>query len=94
MSLPIVLAYGLAPKQPAMAFAAALAAGVGFAGLLRMRAWSVLALGAAGATMVALGSTDLIASDPDALEPLLGGGLLVMAAVPFAMPLLRKLRRV
>ena len=51
VSLPMVLIYGLAPKQPA-AFVASigviLLAAFGLRAIVRLRTWGVLALGAAG----------------------------------------------
>jgi hypothetical protein len=94
MSLPFVLVYGLAPRQPGAAMVAAVLAMVGFTALIRMRAWSVLALGAAGAIMLSLGGVDLASSDADAIHPLLGGSLLLFATVPFVRPLLRARRPV
>jgi hypothetical protein len=92
MSLPFVLVYGLAPRQSAFALVAAVAATLGFAALVRLRSWSILALGGAGALAVTLGGIDMFASDNDAIEPLLGGSLLLFATVPFLRPLLRARR--
>jgi hypothetical protein len=93
VSLPFVLLYALAPKQTAAELALSIGAlaltGFGLRAMIRMRTWGVLALGAAGALLVTLGGADLAAHDAAALRPLLGGSLLMLAAVPFAAPLLR-----
>jgi hypothetical protein len=87
LSLPFVLVYGLAPRPNGLALVAMALATMGFAALVRMRAWSVLALGAAGALSVTLGTIDFASGDPDAFHPLVGGGLLLLAIVPFVRAL-------
>jgi hypothetical protein len=86
VSLPIVLAYALAPKDPPAALLAAGLASVGLVALVRMRTWGVLAIAGAGAVMLTLGIEHL------ELTALAGGGLLVAAAAPFAAPMLRMIR--
>jgi hypothetical protein len=66
--------------------------GFGLRAMVRMRTWGVLALGAAGAMLVALSAADFAAAHLGALRPLLGGSLLMLAAVPFARPMLRWVR--
>ena len=49
VSLPIVLLYALAPKQPAevaLGVAALLCAGLGMRAIVKMKTWGVLALAA------------------------------------------------
>lgn len=91
VSLPFVLLYALMPKQGAgetiLAVAALALTGLGLRAAIRMRTWGVLAMGAAGAMLLSLGGMDLAAHHLGAMRPLLGGGLLVLAAVPFARPI-------
>jgi hypothetical protein len=54
-SLPSLIIWALAPKEEGMALAALLLATAGVWGLVRMRSWSVLSLGAAGALVAATG---------------------------------------
>ncbi|HEU4613534.1 MAG TPA: hypothetical protein VFS15_15690, partial [Kofleriaceae bacterium] len=68
-------------------------AGVGLRGLLRMRTWGVLAIGAAGGLMLALSGIQMASCEALALQPALAGALLVFAAWPWAQPLMRALRR-
>jgi len=89
VSLPIVLLYALAPKQPAEAVlgaAALLAVGFGLRALVQMKTWGVVAIGAAGAVMLTLGASHA------AMVPALSGALLLSAAAPFALPMLRFVR--
>jgi hypothetical protein len=96
VSLPFVLLYALAPKQGAgelvLSIAALALTGFGLRATLKLRTWGVLALGAAGALLVTLGASDLALHPMGALRPLLGGSLLVLAAVPFAPSMLRWVR--
>jgi hypothetical protein len=96
VSLPFVLLYALAPKPGAAELVLSIAAlaltGFGLCAMIRMRTWGVLALGAAGALLVTLGGAELSAHHMGAVRPLLGGSLLMLAAVPFAKPALRWLR--
>lgn len=90
MSLPWLLLWALAPKQPAsVALLAPLAlASVGVWGLFRMKTWGVLALaGAAGTTAMAIGSTPSTAVPQAAIATL----LLIGAVLPFARPIARHL---
>jgi len=86
VSLPIVLAYAFAPKEPAAALVAAGLAAVGLHALVRLRTWGVLALAGSGAVMMTLGLEHV------EIEPMLAGGLLIAAAAPFARPMLRLIR--
>jgi hypothetical protein len=96
VSLPMVLIYGLAPKQPAeavLSIGALVLAGFGLRALVRMRTWGVLALGAAGGVMLALSGVQMLSGhDELALQPALAGALLVFAAWPWAQPLARAMR--
>ncbi len=99
VSLPFVLLYALMPKADAVSFAALGLALVGFAGLVKMRTWGVLALGAAGVTLLA-GSAHLVcpyapssvglvmpAAQLAALSPVAIGILILTAVVPFVRPM-------
>ena len=98
VSLPFVLLYALMPKPDALAFVAVGLATVGFAGLVKLRTWGVLALGAAGVAMLA-GSAHLIcpyaahaayvmpAAQLAALSPVAIGILLLASVAPFVRPM-------
>jgi hypothetical protein len=94
VSLPFVLLYALSPRNGAAGELAALAAlglaGVGMRALVRARAWGVVAVAAAGATLVGLALAGDVAM---AVRPMLGGALLVSAAAPYAGPIARHLVR-
>lgn len=86
VSLPIVLLYALAPKQPAEAalgVAALVCAGLGMRAIVKMKTWGVLALAASGVMMVSMGVAHT------QMFPMLSGALLLSAAAPFALPMLR-----
>jgi hypothetical protein len=97
-SLPSLIVLALKPKEdPAsMALAAvALVAAGGLVGVLRGRAWGVLAVGAAGVAaiasgLVSVGGFDLSFIDgvtlPSSQIALFAGALLVAAFAPFARP--------
>ncbi|HEY0252627.1 MAG TPA: hypothetical protein VGC41_13925 [Kofleriaceae bacterium] len=94
VSLPMVLLYALAPKQPAEAVAGLVAfalVGFGMRALVQMKTWGVLALGASGVVMTSLGLAH-VAEHSWALFPLASGGLLIAAAAPFIAPMLRHVR--
>ena len=98
VSLPFVLLYALVPKQPGSVsgIATVIAVGLvvgGFAGLVKMKTWGVLALGAAGALLVTVAGVHLARHGlgPAAIRPALGGSLLVAATAPFATSMLRML---
>jgi hypothetical protein len=96
VSLPMVLIYGLAPKQPAamaLSLAAFVVAGLGLHALVKMRTWGVLAIGAAGGLMLSLSGVQLMSNEALALQPALAGSLLLFAAWPWAAPLVRAFRR-
>lgn len=86
VSLPIVLLYALAPKQPAEAalgIAALVCAGLGLRAIVKLKTWGVLALAASGAMMISMGVAHT------QMFPMLSGALLLSAAAPFALPMLR-----
>jgi len=93
VSLPMVLLYALAPKpgsaELALSGVALVLAAFGLRGLVRMRTWGVLALGAAGALLITLAGVDIAShSTLYVLRPALAGSLLVAAAAPWAGPAL------
>jgi hypothetical protein len=84
VALPMVLLYALAPKGSMGLGVVALAlATIGFAAVVRLRTWGVLALGAAGSLLV------VAAALSPTLNSALGGALLISAATPFARPIAR-----
>ena len=95
VSLPLVLAYSLLPRQGGPAIVAAVLATLGFTALVRLRTWGVLALGAAGALVLVAGGPAMhVHGIAVTLPPSLAGVLLIAAAVPFVRPMLRQLRSV
>lgn len=96
VSLPMVLLYALMPKPGtgtvesiASLAAVALAAG-GLVGLVRLRAWSVLAL--AGAAVIELASAgDLAVHNEMPLTPLLAGLFLIGSVAPYVTAATRRL---
>ncbi len=95
VSLPFVLLYALTPKPDGMMFVALGLAGFGFAGLVRLRTWGLLALGAGGVVMLASTSAPhwvALGNASFAVSPVLCGVLLLAAAAPFARPMLQHLR--
>ncbi len=91
VSLPVVLLYALAPKQPSSAIvviAAVVCSAFGLRGLIKAKTWGVIALGLAGAIMATIGATHMAA------VPAFAGALLLSAAAPFALPMLRYVRGV
>jgi hypothetical protein len=100
LTLPFLLAYGLAPREDAgqMLFVAAAVglAGAGIWGLLRMRTWGVMAM-VAGALAIAASTMTTVSPltiAPDATATGVVAAILLMAAAaPFAGPMLRYLRR-
>jgi hypothetical protein len=99
LTLPFLLAYGLAPREDAgqivMAAAAVGLAGAGIWGLLRLRTWGILAM-VAGALAIAastvLSASPLFLSADATGTGLVAAILLAAAAAPFAGPMLRFVR--
>jgi len=98
VSLPFILLYALAPRPDAASLLASLAAlaltGLGLRALIRLRTWGVLALGAAGVLMLSLATAEIATAGltTAVMKPVLGGALLVAAAVPFLAPMIRWVR--
>jgi hypothetical protein len=93
ISLPFVLLYGLMPRQNAGVDVVALLAGLtaiaGFAALIKMRTWGILAMAISGLVIVAhTGLHATVLAGPFAgvsVIPVLAvGALLASAAIPFA----------
>jgi hypothetical protein len=95
VSLPFILLYAFAPKPDAASMAASLVALVlaaaGLRGLVQLRTWGVLALGAAGALMLTMVGADVASHGLGtiALRPAIAGGMLIAAAAPFFAPIVR-----
>src|SRR5690606_3702133 len=99
LTLPFLLAYGLAPREGAGEMLLALGtvglAGVGIWALLRLRTWGVLAMiaGAAAILVTAPATTAPLGIAADvAASGVVGAILLAAAAAPFVGPMLRYLR--
>jgi hypothetical protein len=98
VSLPFILLYALAPRPDAASLLASLAglalAGLGLQALIRLRTWGVMALGAAGVTMLSIAAADVATAGltSSVLKPAIAGALLIAAAVPFVAPMLRWVR--
>ncbi len=105
-SLPSVILWALGPKEPGQGMLLALVtmalAVAGVAGLVRLRTWGWVAVGASG--LVALCGGHLLAPmiaptigwmgmAPTGMAPDLAAVLLLAAAIPFALPAARYLRR-
>jgi hypothetical protein len=93
VSLPMVLLYAFQPKpEPGwLALATVVLAAGGLAAVIRMRTWGVLAMAASGGLLLAIAGEHGLAGELD-LAPLLGGGLLVAAALPFGRAIAAHLR--
>lgn len=94
VSLPMVLLYALAPKQPAELVAGLFAfamLGLGMRALIQMKTWGVLAIGTAGIVMTGLG-LEQATSATWGMVPLASGMLLLAAAAPFVAPMIRHVR--
>jgi hypothetical protein len=95
VSLPFILLYAFAPKPDGasliVSLAALVLAAAGLRGLVQLRTWGVLALGAAGALTLALVGADVVAHGLGAfaLRPAIAGSMMLAAAAPFAAPIVR-----
>lgn len=95
VSLPFILLYAFAPKPDSATLVVSLAAFVlaaaGLRGLLQLKTWGVLALGAAGALTLTMVGADVLAHGLGALaiRPAIAGGMLLAAAAPFFAPMAR-----
>jgi hypothetical protein len=101
VSLPFILLYAFMPKPESasagstvVSLAALVLAVAGLRGLLRLRTWGVLAIGAAGALTLGIVCVDaashgLAGFGPWVLRPALAGSLMISAVIPFLRPILR-----
>jgi hypothetical protein len=91
--LPFFVLYALAPKPGdavmALSFAALVLAAAGLRGLIQLRTWGVLAIGAAGGLMLTLVGADLLADGAMAVRPAIFGVMAIAAAAPFFAPIAR-----
>jgi hypothetical protein len=96
VSLPFILLYAFVPRPDGAAAAtisivAFVLAAIGLRGLVRLKTWGVLALGAAGALTLVMVGADAAAHGLGALaiRPAIAGGMLMAAAAPFVAPIAR-----
>ncbi|HEX8109636.1 MAG TPA: hypothetical protein VF516_18020 [Kofleriaceae bacterium] len=95
VSLPFILLYAFMPRPEPASMAVSVVAMVlavaGLRGLLRLKTWGVLALGAAGALTLAVAGADVAAHglSPWMLRPVLAGSLMFSAVAPYLRPILR-----
>jgi hypothetical protein len=95
VSLPFILLYAFAPKpdgaSTVIALAAFALAAIGLRGLVQLKTWGVLALGAAGALVLAMVGGEIAAHGLStlAIRPAIAGGMLIAAVTPFLAPIAR-----
>jgi len=95
VSLPFILLYAFAPKPEGasliLSLGAFVLAAAGLRGLIQLKTWGVLALGAAGALTLTIVGSDVLSHGLSslAIRPALAGGLLIAAAAPFFTPIAR-----
>jgi hypothetical protein len=94
VSLPLILLYALAPKPPGAMIASGatlVLVVLGLRGLVQLRTWGVLALGAAGALTLTLAGVDVLSHGLTtmALRPVIAGGAVLFAVAPFCAPIAR-----
>jgi hypothetical protein len=99
-SLPSVILWALQPKEPGhgmwmgmLALVTLSLATAGLWGLVRLRTWGWLAVGASALVALAGGHLMVPMTAPLGIAPDLAGVLLLAAALPFAAPAARFLRR-
>jgi hypothetical protein len=97
VSLPFVLLYALAPREPASllaAFAALALTGLGLRALIQLKTWGVMAIATAGALMLSLAASDAATAGltTSIMKPAIAGALLIAAAIPFIAPMVRWVR--
>lgn len=95
VSLPFILLYAFAPKPDAASTITSLVAFVlvvaGLRGLIQLKTWGVLALGAAGALTLTMVGADVLGHGIGmlAIRPTLAGVLLITAVAPFLASIVR-----
>jgi hypothetical protein len=91
--LPFFVLYALAPKPGdaamALSFGALVLAAAGLRGLIQLRTWGVLAIGAAGGLMLTLVGADILSDGAVAVRPAIFGAMAIAAAAPFFAPIVR-----
>jgi hypothetical protein len=104
-SLPSVILWALGPKEPGQGMAVAgivalVLAATGLRGVIKLRTWGLVALGAAATLVLATGDVlsptlGFATAMPYALGlgPTLGAAFLAIAVAPFIGPAARYLRR-
>lgn len=95
VTLPFILLYALLPKPDPASMAVSLAAlflaAAGLRGLLRLRTWGILSIGAAGALLLAMVGADVVTNGLGAVAvtPAIAGIMAIAAAAPFLAPIAR-----
>src|SRR5262245_19986448 len=95
VTLPFILHYALLPRPDAasmvVSLTALLLAAAGLRGLVQLKTWGILALGAAGALVLTMVGADVIAHGIGALaiRPTIAGVMAIAAAAPFFEPIAR-----
>lgn len=95
VTLPFILLYALLPRPDAasmvVSLAALLLATAGLRGLVQLKTWGILALGAAGALVLTMVGADVIAHGIGAvaIRPTIAGVMAIAAAAPFFAPIAR-----
>jgi hypothetical protein len=95
VSLPFILLYALVPKPDSASLVVSLTAlilvAAGLRGLLQLKTWGVLALGAAGALTLTMVGADIVSHGLGiiAVRPAIAGAMLLAAAAPFFAPMAR-----
>lgn len=91
--LPYILLYALAPKPAnGLMLLGAILVVAGFAGLVRLRTWSVFAFGAASVALATTGALAVIGGSAFGLVPTVGALFAGAAVTPFLAPLVRAAR--
>jgi hypothetical protein len=95
VSLPFILLYAFVPRPDSAATlmwaTAFVLAAAGLRGLIQLRTWGVLALGAAGALTVVMVGSDAAAHGLGAMaiRPAIAAGMLIAAVAPYLAPIAR-----
>jgi hypothetical protein len=93
ITLPFILLYAFMPKpgmaETAISIAAVVLATFGLRGLVQLKTWGVLAIGAAGTLLLAFAGAEAVSHGALALQPAVGGVLLISSIAPFLWPIVR-----
>lgn len=91
--LPFFVLYALVPKPDTASaiasFSALVLAAAGLRGLVQLKTWGVLALGAAGAVMLTIFGADALMHGTFVVSPAIFGAIAIAAAAPFFGPIVR-----